>query len=833
MRIVTAASLFDGHDAAINIMRRILQAQGCEVIHLGHNRSVDEVRHRGRAGGRAGRRRLLLPGRPQRVLPLPRRPPPRAEGRGPRQGLRRRWRRDHRRARSPSCRRTASRRSSRPRTGSAWVWRTMINTIVADVRRRPRRGARHRPRRRCSPATRVRWPVPITALEARPARRRAASSSSAPPRPPRRAARAGHHRHRRLGQVVAHRRAGAALPPRPGGQAPHRGARRRPHPPPRRRRAARRPHPHERHRPAAGPVPLAGHPRRRRAARGPRRHRRRLQGRRLRPRDRRDAGHRPGRRRDRRARRPPGLRHDPGVRRRQPAREDRHARLRRGGRHQQVRAPRRRGRAARRAPPDGPQPGALRRRPCATSRCSARSPPASTTTASPRSTSTSAAARRARPADQRGHAAPVAGRTSSKVAAIVPPRPGAVPRRDRRGRAGPPRPHGGAGRPRCARLQQLEGARDLLAERGVPTTDLDAALADDVEAELDDDTRALLDGVARDGRRPSPATPTRAAPPCGGSRCRARRCPAWPSPATTTRASCSASCARRTCPGRFPFTAGVFPFKRDGEDPARMFAGEGDAFRTNRRFHLLAEGQPATRLSTAFDSVTLYGFDPDERPDIFGKVGNAGVSIATLDDMEVLYAGFDLCDPSTSVSMTINGPAPTILAMFLNTAIDQQLALFAEREGRAPTAEEAETVRATTLRKVRGTVQADILKEDQGQNTCILSTEFALGLMADVQEWFVEHEVRQLLLRVDQRLPHRRSGREPPHPARLHARQRLHLRGGLPGRRAWPSTTSPPTCRSSSPTGWTRSTPCSVGWPGASGPSRCATATAPTSAARS
>ena len=194
-------------------------------------------------------------------------------------------------------------------------------------------------------------------------------------------------------------------------------------------------------------------------------------------------------------------------------------------------------------------------------------------------------------------------------------------------------------------------------------------------------------------------------------------------------------------PGRFPFTAGVFAFKRDGEDPARMFAGEGDAFRTNRRFHLLAAGQPATRLSTAFDSVTLYGFDPDERPDIFGKVGNAGVSIATLDDMKALYSGFDLCDPTTSVSMTINGPAPTILAMFLNTAIDQQLDLFAEREGRPPSEEEAATVRADTLHRVRGTVQADILKEDQGQNTCILSTDFALGMMTDVQSWFVEHDV--------------------------------------------------------------------------------------------
>ena len=195
-------------------------------------------------------------------------------------------------------------------------------------------------------------------------------------------------------------------------------------------------------------------------------------------------------------------------------------------------------------------------------------------------------------------------------------------------------------------------------------------------------------------------------------------------------------------PGYFPFTAGVFPFKREGEDPARMFAGEGGPTRTNRRFRLLSQGQPATRLSTAFDSVTLYGFDPDERPDIYGKVGNSGVSIATLDDMKALYDGFDLCDPTTSVSMTINGPAPTILAMFLNAAIDQQLDLFAADNDRRPTDEEAATIRAETLSTVRGTVQADILKEDQGQNTCIFSTEFSLGVMADIAEWFIEHEVR-------------------------------------------------------------------------------------------
>jgi isobutyryl-CoA mutase len=195
-------------------------------------------------------------------------------------------------------------------------------------------------------------------------------------------------------------------------------------------------------------------------------------------------------------------------------------------------------------------------------------------------------------------------------------------------------------------------------------------------------------------------------------------------------------------PGHFPYTAGVFPLKREGEDPARMFAGEGGPARTNRRFHLLAEGQPANRLSTAFDSVTLYGFDPAERPDIYGKVGNSGVSIATLDDMEVLYSGFDLCDPATSVSMTINGPAPTILAMFLNTAIDQRLERFRSEEGREPSEAEEAELRAWVLSNVRGTVQADILKEDQGQNTCIFSTEFSLGVMADIAEWFVEHEVR-------------------------------------------------------------------------------------------
>jgi methylmalonyl-CoA mutase len=241
---------------------------------------------------------------------------------------------------------------------------------------------------------------------------------------------------------------------------------------------------------------------------------------------------------------------------------------------------------------------------------------------------------------------------------------------------------------------------------------------------------------------------------------------------------------RENLPGYYPYTAGVFPYRRTGEDPIRMFAGEGTPERTNRRFHLLAHGQPAVRLSTAFDSVTLYGEDPHTRPDILGKVGNSGVSIATLDDMKKLYSGFDLCAPNTSVSMTINGPAPMMLAFFMNTAIDQQVELYLHKhgmweqakrkiaeffhgreqpryEGGLPAGnnglglallgitgdklvdeETYEKIKAETLTRVRGTVQADILKEDQAQNTCIFSTEFAMGMMGDIQQYFVDHGVR-------------------------------------------------------------------------------------------
>ncbi|GHA72074.1 methylmalonyl-CoA mutase family protein [Cognatilysobacter bugurensis] len=242
---------------------------------------------------------------------------------------------------------------------------------------------------------------------------------------------------------------------------------------------------------------------------------------------------------------------------------------------------------------------------------------------------------------------------------------------------------------------------------------------------------------------------------------------------------------KENLPGAYPYTGGVYPYRRSGEDPIRMFAGEGTPERTNRRFHYLSVGQPAARLSTAFDSVTLYGEDPAPRPDIYGKIGNSGVNIATLDDMKKLYSGFDLCAPTTSVSMTINGPAPMILAMFMNTAIDQQVEkylradqarwdaarevmdkMFEGRErptysGMLPETNDGlglgllgvtgdqvverevyEKIRAETLATVRGTVQADILKEDQAQNTCIFSTEFALRMMGDIQQFFVDHNVR-------------------------------------------------------------------------------------------
>jgi methylmalonyl-CoA mutase len=195
-------------------------------------------------------------------------------------------------------------------------------------------------------------------------------------------------------------------------------------------------------------------------------------------------------------------------------------------------------------------------------------------------------------------------------------------------------------------------------------------------------------------------------------------------------------------PGRFPFTAGIYPFKRVDEEPRRQFAGEGGPARTNKRFHYLSRHDKAKRLSVAFDSVTLYGHDPEERPDVYGKIGEGGVSICTLEDMQVLMGGFELTDPNTSVSMTINGPAPVLLAFFLNTAIDQEVEKQSRTLGRALTPDERAKLAAATLKVVRGTVQADILKEDQAQNTCIFSTDFSLKLMGDVQEFFTRNQIR-------------------------------------------------------------------------------------------
>ncbi|MDQ2678909.1 MAG: methylmalonyl-CoA mutase family protein, partial [Actinomycetota bacterium] len=285
------------------------------------------------------------------------------------------------------------------------------------------------------------------------------------------------------------------------------------------------------------------------------------------------------------------------------------------------------------------------------------------------------------------------------------------------------------------RLQQLDATRELLAAEGHGTGDVESLIETTRDHLHPSDRDLLAAWPARVAELSGPDRPARES--LSGTLVPKLSLPTFVDHGEQLRWLRS-----ENLPGHFPYTAGVFPLKREGEDPARMFAGEGGPARTNRRFHLLAEGQPANRLSTAFDSVTLYGFDPAERPDIYGKIGNSGVSIATLDDMKVLYSGFDLCDPATSVSMTINGPAPAILAMFLNTAIDQRLDRFRSDEGREPTEAEAAELREWVLSNVRGTVQADILKEDQGQNTCIFSTEFSLGVMADIAEWFVEHKVR-------------------------------------------------------------------------------------------
>lgn len=297
------------------------------------------------------------------------------------------------------------------------------------------------------------------------------------------------------------------------------------------------------------------------------------------------------------------------------------------------------------------------------------------------------------------------------------------------------------------RLFQLEGAIEAVGEQGDVTTSL-TTLKDEVEKKLTEQSKEILGGwenLKETYSKNSFVTKVRDREIVTELKTKSLSGLSIPKvalPRYKDYGQILEWVYKENVPGSFPYTAGVFPFKRKGEDPKRQFAGEGTPERTNRRFHYLSKDDDAKRLSTAFDSVTLYGEDPDHRPDIYGKVGESGVSICTLEDMKKLYAGFDLCAPSTSVSMTINGPAPIILAMYMNTAIDQQIKIKEEELGRILTVEEYANVREETLSVVRGTVQADILKEDQGQNTCIFSTEFALRMMGDIQQYFIDHKVR-------------------------------------------------------------------------------------------
>ena len=295
----------------------------------------------------------------------------------------------------------------------------------------------------------------------------------------------------------------------------------------------------------------------------------------------------------------------------------------------------------------------------------------------------------------------------------------------------------------AAVLEELRSAGDAQEAAGVIEARLAAA-----REELDPESRELLagwSGLAARYRAPTYRSRVRGRVRAFGTHretLSGTRLPRVALPNFSGRKDTLRFLLDENLPGHYPFTAGVFPFRREEESPRRQFAGEGGPSRTNRRFHLLAESEAATRLSVAFDSVTLYGDDPARRPDIFGKIGEGGVSIATLDDMCDLFEGFRLTDPATSVSMTINGPAPVILAMFLNAAVRQEVRAFEEEHGRPPSTAGFEELKAKTLESVRGTVQADILKEDQAQNTCIFSTGFALRLMGDVQEFFIRNRVR-------------------------------------------------------------------------------------------
>ena len=479
------------------------------------------------------------------------------------------------------------------------------------------------------------------------------------------------------------------------------------------------------------------------------------------------------------------LRDDAGVRRRLAAGEDRHARLRRHRGDQQVRAPRRQGRAARRRSSDGPQPRGLRQaarrhaglrhqRRDLQRRRRHRALPAPARHSSPARACPSP---RARSRTSTYGTPPASARSCPPSACATSPRsprPSAAttpaPRRSPRRRVG------------CSASSSCRASSSRPASRPTGSAGLLEAARKTLPHEVTDQLEAwpaVVESYSGDEQvvrvRDKEIHTKLTRESLSGN-----KIPRVSLPRFTDHGELRALLARENLPGFFPFTAGVFPFKRDGEDPARMFAGEGDPVRTNRRFKILSHDGEATRLSTAFDSVTLYGRDPDPRPDVYGKVGTSGVSVATLDDMKVLYDGFDLVAPSTSVSMTINGPAPTVLAFFLNTVIDQQVEKFREREDRDPDQAEHDELAAYALANVRGTVQADILKEDQGQNTApVLHRVLPAD---DGRHPGVVHRAAgpQLLLGLDLRLPHRRGRGEPDQPARLHPGQRLHLRRGLP-----------------------------------------------------
>ena len=296
-------------------------------------------------------------------------------------------------------------------------------------------------------------------------------------------------------------------------------------------------------------------------------------------------------------------------------------------------------------------------------------------------------------------------------------------------------------------LFQLDGTRSLLELGGAAQAEV-AALIEKVGARLNSDARHIVEGwpeLKCSYRQEELVTRTREKEirtPLYTETLSGTRVPRVCVPDFEDWGEIVKWSLKENLPGFFPYTAGVFPFRRVEEDPKRQFAGEGTPERTNRRFHYLCQGEGAKRLSTAFDSVTLYGEDPDFPPDVYGKVGESGVSICCVEDVKKLYAGFDLCAPSTSVSITINGPAPMMLAMFFNAAIEQQVDVFREQNGRFPTEKERAEITGCTLQCVRGTVQADILKEDQGQNTCIFSTEFALQMMGDIQQYFIDQGIR-------------------------------------------------------------------------------------------